>query len=72
MEKFQTQVKTFFTEDPKNSDDYSRIVTKFHTERLVKMLDAKNHGGKIVYGGRNDVNDRYIEPTIVLNPNMDS
>jgi len=31
------------------------------------MLEEKNHGGLIVYGGKQiDIDDRYIEPTVVL------
>lgn len=32
----------------------------------------ENHGGKIITGGKCDIKDRYIEPTIVDNPRLDS
>lgn len=32
----------------------------------------ENHGGKIILGGQTDVNDRYISPTIIDSPKLDS
>jgi aldehyde dehydrogenase (NAD+) len=36
------------------------------------MLDKSNHGGDIIYGGSSDVKERYIEPTIITDPKLDS
>lgn len=33
---------------------------------------TENHGGKVELGGTFDINDRYIAPTIITNPRLDS
>src|SRR5262249_58915711 len=39
-----------------------------HHDRLVALLDS----GEIVHGGRHDRNDRYVAPTIILDPAPDA
>lgn len=46
----------------KQSPDYARIINSNHFKRIVKLLD----GTKIVYGGDCDAEERYIQPTIVV------
>jgi aldehyde dehydrogenase (NAD+) len=48
--------------------EYTRIITEFHTQRLINLLDDNSHGGKIILGGKHDLKNRYIEPTIIMNP----
>lgn len=36
------------------------------------MLNEKNHGGKVLIGGKYDVEDRYVAPTIIDSPSLDS
>lgn len=56
-----------------NSADYSRVVNKRHTQRLASIIEEqRQRGSEIVYGGSVDIEDKYIEPTIVWNPPMDS
>ncbi|KYB25924.1 aldehyde dehydrogenase, dimeric NADP-preferring [Tribolium castaneum] len=57
----------FYGSDIKDSNDYSRIITDRHFERLVNLLP----GLKIAVGGRYEQKDRFIEPTIAIdvNPN---
>ncbi|KGK00969.1 aldehyde dehydrogenase family protein [Thalassotalea sp. ND16A] len=62
------QIKAMFTIDPSSSDSYGRIVNSRHTERLSQYLDS----GEIVHGGAFDIDNRYFEPTIIVNPAMDS
>jgi len=31
-----------------------------------------DHNGKLIYGGNYDINDRYIQPTVIFNPALDS
>jgi aldehyde dehydrogenase (NAD+) len=56
-------LKDFFGDDPKQSDSLSRIVSQKHAERLKGLID--DAFGTIYYGGRSDVAERYIEPTII-------
>lgn len=66
----QATIKQFFGEDPKKSPDYSRIVNDMHTKRVASMLEG--HGGKIVCGGQVDYKEKYIAPTIILEPHRES
>ena len=54
--------------DVKDSEDYGRIVNQRHYARLMSYLD----GQPIVHGGNSDESSRFIEPTLVLNPDLDS
>lgn len=56
---------------PQKSKDLTRIVNTFHTDRIAAML-SESHGGKVVVGGTVDRNDKFIAPTLVVNPRMDS
>lgn len=51
----------FFGEDASRHDRYCRIINDRHFQRLTALLDEK----KIIYGGRNNAQDRYIEPTLL-------
>jgi aldehyde dehydrogenase (NAD+) len=61
-------VHEFYGEDASRSPDYCRIVTERHAQRLADLLVGQN----VVLGGRVDVAQRYVEPTIVLDPRADS
>ncbi len=65
MKKAITQ---FYGEDPSKSPDYARIVNDRHHARLVGLIGD----GNVYSGGRHDVKDLYIEPTVLLNPPLDS
>jgi aldehyde dehydrogenase (NAD+) len=47
---------------------YGRIINQRHCERLVSYLVDQN----VVFGGEHDVMNKFIAPTIVLNPSHDS
>lgn len=54
----------FYGADPQESPDYGRIVNDRHHARLVGLLA----GGEVYHGGQHDAKDRYIAPTILVNP----
>ncbi|MCC5911928.1 MAG: aldehyde dehydrogenase [Clostridiaceae bacterium] len=54
-------IKNFFGEDPKESEDYVRIINHKHLHRLSNLL-VKD---KILFGGEVDPEQRYIAPTIM-------
>ncbi len=61
-------IKQFFTENPSESDSYTRIVNRRHFDRLNNYLkDAIENGGKFELGGKVDANTNFIEPSIVSN-----
>jgi len=62
------KIKDFYGDDPSQSPDYCRIASERHTERFARLLE----GHKIHVGGRVDVARRFVEPTIVLDPPVDS
>jgi len=62
------RIREFFGDDPASSADYGRIVSERHTARIGQMLA----GQRIHHGGRVDVAERFVEPTIVVDPPQDS
>ncbi|CAD5230928.1 unnamed protein product [Bursaphelenchus xylophilus] len=56
-------VKELYGEDAQKSPDYGRIINESNFDRLSKIIDGTN--GKILYGGRRDRSDKFIEPTII-------
>jgi aldehyde dehydrogenase (NAD+) len=60
--------KEFYGDDPAQSPNYSKIVNAHHVRRLKALLDT----GRIAYGGNCDEATRYFQPTIVVDPAMDS
>ena len=61
-------VSGFYGSDPQASPDYARIVSERHLNRLTGLLDD----GTVVLGGNYDASDRYLEPTILVDPSEDS
>jgi aldehyde dehydrogenase (NAD+) len=62
------KLKAFYGDDAQISDDYGRIVSRRHCERLASYLDKQN----VVLGGKVDIDAHYIEPTLVLDPATES
>lgn len=58
----------FYGDNPNLSQDYARIINERHCQRIMSYLEGQD----IVHGGAGDVDTKYIEPTIVLNPDWDS
>ncbi|EAR85073.1 aldehyde dehydrogenase family protein (macronuclear) [Tetrahymena thermophila SB210] len=61
---------TQISNNPETSRDYNRMINEFHTKRMESMI--KTHGGQIYYGGKVDVSKKFVEPTIIVNPKLDS
>ncbi|KAF2077676.1 hypothetical protein CYY_000992 [Polysphondylium violaceum] len=68
VDEFKVVLKEFYGDDIKASSSYARVISKQHTERLSKLFS----NGEVVIGGEADVESRYISPTVILNPDMDS
>lgn len=62
------EIKNAYGQNPRESSDFARIITQNHAERLANLID-KQH---LVYGGEIDLENRYISPTVVLNPPLES
>jgi hypothetical protein len=61
----------FYGLNPEKSVDFSRIITSFHAQRLQGMIDEEQ-GGTVVFGGRSDPGSKYVCPTIIDAPRLDS
>lgn len=62
------QITKMFGDEPKQSNSYGRIVNERHAERISQYLTDID----IAVGGEYDIKNRYIAPTIVVNPPLDS
>ena len=63
IDEIQKCVTEFYGADAHNNPDYTRIVNQRHHERLSKLLAGQD----VAFGGRTDVDDCYIEPTVLRN-----
>lgn len=61
VQSLQAQIKTFYGEDPQQSNDYGRIINQSHFDRLCQFLTE----GKIVCGAQTDKKHLYIAPTVI-------
>jgi acyl-CoA reductase-like NAD-dependent aldehyde dehydrogenase len=63
IDELRANIRTFFPEGPDKDENYCRIVSRGHTERLKKILtvDAKN----ISFGGEVDVESKFVGPTVI-------
>ncbi|MBF7074006.1 aldehyde dehydrogenase family protein [Glaciecola sp. MH2013] len=62
------EIKKQYSEKPKANKDYGRIINQRHCARLISYLDGVN----VIHGGKHDVADCYIEPTVVIQPATDA
>ncbi len=65
---FKKVLRDTYGENPENSTDFARIITKAHYERLVKMTE----GETVLYGGQYNPKDNFVSPTLLDNPALDS
>ncbi len=76
IDAMKEQIDKMYNADDKGihaSADYARIVNEKHFDRLNEMLnDVQAKGGQVIKGGMVNRADRYMEPTLVLNPSDDS
>ena len=75
IDGFKKSCEKFYNPDLKGiaeSKDYGRIINDSNFERVQALLeDAKEKGAKIEFGGDVNKKDRYIQPTLLSNVNMD-
>lgn len=61
IQHLKKAIKKYYGKNPSKSEDFGRIITQKHFERLSNLM--KN--AKVLHGGETNENDRYIEPTII-------
>ena len=64
------QIREFYGDDPQASSDLGRIVSQRHHGRLMGLVGSS--GGKVVCGGEGDSTSKYLAPTIIVDPALDS
>ncbi|WP_034059145.1 aldehyde dehydrogenase [Lacinutrix jangbogonensis] len=64
----QIEIDKAYSNNPSTSKDFCRIVNDMNFKRLAKMLDNE----KCIIGGQTDAKIRYIAPTLIDEPQMDS
>jgi acyl-CoA reductase-like NAD-dependent aldehyde dehydrogenase len=57
------EIENFYGENPQESKDYPRIINERHFNRLISYLEEK----KVAIGGKFDLKDKYISPTVMDN-----
>lgn len=68
IEALKTEIIITYGENPKESQDFPRIINQKNTHRLSELLK----GVDIAFGGDHDIEKCYIAPTLVDNPSLDS
>ncbi len=68
MAALKKAIISFYGEDPRKSSDYSRLINVRNVERLTGYLAGQD----VVFGGEHDAEGRYVAPTLVAKPALDS
>ncbi|UYO98830.1 aldehyde dehydrogenase [Oceanotoga sp. DSM 15011] len=63
IEKIVYYIEKFYSQDPKQSPDYPRIISSKHFDMLIPLIE----NSEIYYGGEKDSQEKYISPTIINN-----
>ena len=75
VEGFKRACEKFYDPNKKGIDqskDYGRIINDTNFDRVQALLeDAKENGAKVEFGGEMNKQDRYIQPTLLSNINME-
>ncbi len=64
-------VTTFYGLDPRQSNDYARIVNERHHDRLMKLLESGGFDSTVI-GGNGDRASRYLAPTVLAGVKPDA
>jgi aldehyde dehydrogenase (NAD+) len=62
------EIKKQYGKDPIENKDYGRIINQRHCSRLISYLDGQN----VIHGGRHNLDKKFLEPTVVVQPSIDS
>ena len=68
VRELRSTTQKFFSDDPSSSYNYGRIVNEKQFDRLVEYFS----NGNVLYGGKHDRGNLFIEPTILENVSVDS
>ena len=68
LEKIINKIEISYGKDIKQSPDFGRIINTSHFDRITNLLKGQN----IIYGGITDREEKYISPTIIMDPDPNS
>lgn len=68
LQAIEVAIHQFYGDNPANSEDYGRIISDKHAQRLSSLLSS----GRILLGGQTNLGDRYIAPTVIDQVSADS
>ncbi|KAI1902875.1 hypothetical protein AGOR_G00020810 [Albula goreensis] len=68
VEEIRKCIKEFYTDDPKNCEDYGRIINQRHFKRVMAMVE----GSPVAVGGETDESQCYIAPTVLRDVKPDA
>ncbi len=67
LNELRDSIQNFYSNDPSSSADYGKIINEKRFKKLVGYLEKE----KVFYGGKNDKDSLYIEPTLLENVSME-
>jgi len=62
------EIKKQYGKDPSCNKDYGRIINQQHCSRLINYLEGEN----VIYGGKHDLDNKFLAPTVVVQPSASS
>ena len=68
IDRLKIEIVKIYGNKPNQSNDYGRIISKNHVDRLIKIINGQN----IIFGGHSNKEDKYIEPTFIIDPDINS
>ena len=68
VELLKKEIIRVYGENPEESKDFSRIINSKNWHRLKEMIDYT----KVLYGGTTNENEKYISPTLLDEPSLNS
>ncbi|EZH65365.1 aldehyde dehydrogenase [Bacillaceae bacterium JMAK1] len=70
IKAMKKKIEQFYGKDIQHNPDYGRVINEGHFKRLQEMI--VNDQDHLIYGGHHDVEDRFIEPTLLDLPGRDA
>ena len=70
VEALKASLRRQYGEDPKQSQDFGRIINERHFQRIAGYLEGMSD--QVITGGQVDAADKYIAPTLLMNPALDA
>lgn len=61
VEKLKVSIRKMYGDDPQQSPDLARMISEYDAQRVASYIIPE----KVVIGGRYDIRQRYVEPTVL-------